>query len=87
MAKRKEKETLQTYRIRAGMTLRALSKITNLSAATLYRVETGKFPATIRFKILLQDGLGITARRVENLLRPIKLMRTQKKKKKRKRKL
>lgn len=59
---------LVAYRIRKGLTLRDLSKQTGLSPATLHRLERGLIKPSMRSRILLQDGLGLTRDEVDRLL-------------------
>jgi transcriptional regulator with XRE-family HTH domain len=49
--------TLQDYRLKQGWTLRQLSKLTGLSPATLWRIETGKIQPGARARIKLHSLL------------------------------
>jgi DNA-binding XRE family transcriptional regulator len=59
---------LMHWRIRRGFSLRGLAESTGISPATLMRIERGMLPASMKSRILLKDGLGISDRELNRLL-------------------
>ena len=61
-------ETLFSYRVRLGLTLKAVSERTRLSIDTIRRIERGE-GVSDRSRILLQDGLDLSEKQVDAMLR------------------
>lgn len=64
-----EAADLLTYRYRRNLTLVQMSSLTGLSPSTLHRLERGILKPSPRSLIKLMDGLGLTADKVEQMIR------------------
>lgn len=59
------------WRVRKGYTLADLAKRTGLSTATLHRIEHDLREITARTRVLLEDGLRLSAKELDALLAPV----------------
>ncbi|MCW8129295.1 MAG: helix-turn-helix transcriptional regulator [Planctomycetota bacterium] len=64
-----ELSDLLTYRYRRNLTLVQLSELTGLSPSTLHRLERGILKPSPRSLVKLMDGLGLSADKVEHMIR------------------
>lgn len=68
MSKARSLRSLLFWRLRQGLTLEQLSARTRVSKATLCRIETGLCKVSVRARVRLKDGLGLSTKQLDALL-------------------